>query len=119
MSKNSWIILISTVIVIVSIAIVLLLILMPQVEVSTTSKQYDEIVKSEYTYEPTKEDIDTKLVEEYTVTSNEVTEGIKEDNYVPGNDNPFTPTDELKKIEEEKEAQTKVDPYKELTPADK
>lgn len=121
MSKNTWIILISTVIVIISIAIVLLLILIPQVEVSTTTGEYEAITKSDYTYTPTKEDIDTKLTEKYTVTTNKVSEGISEEHYDPGNENPFTPNSYKApgSSDDGKDGTTTINPYKELTPADK
>ena len=121
MSKNSWVILISTVIVVISIAIVMLLILIPQVEVSTPLEEYQAITKSEYTYEPTKEDIDTKLTEQFTVTTNKVDEGIKEDYYDPGNDNPFTPDSYTGtgKDDGNESGSGEVDPYRELTPSDK
>lgn len=120
MSKNSWVILISTVIVVIAIAIVMLLILIPQAEVSMTTEEYESITKLDYTYEPTKEDIDTKLKEQYTVTTNKVSEGIKDDYYDPGNENPFTP--DSYKDPADKEDGTgsgDVNPYKELTPSDK
>lgn len=120
MSKNAWIILTSTAIVIISIAIVMLLILTPQVEVSTMTGEYEEVEKSKFAYESGNDDIDTKLIEEYTVTAGKIKEGIKENNYVPGNENPFTPQSDTERIEEEaKKDEAKVDPYKELTPADK
>lgn len=120
MSKNSWVILISTVIVVISIAIVLLLILIPQVDVSATTEEYQGITKSDYTYEPTKEDLDTELKEQYTVTTNKVTEGIKEDYYDPGNENPFTPDSyEDPNDKETGNGSGDVDPYKEYTPLDK
>lgn len=120
MSKNSWVILISSVIVVISIAIVMLLILIPQVEVSTTANEYEEIKKSDFTYEPTRDDIDTQLTEQYTVTTNKVTQGINEDNYNPGNENPFTPDSyEDPEDKEDGSGSSDVDPYRELTPSDK
>ncbi len=121
MSKNSWVILISTVIVVISIAIVLLLILIPQVDVSATTEEYKGITKSDYTYEPTKEDLDTEHKEQYTVTTNKVTEGIKEDYYDPGNENPFTPDSYTGtgKDDGNSNGSGDVDPYKEYTPLDK
>lgn len=114
MSRNTWIILISIVVVIVSMALVLLLILIPQVETVSSIEEYQSITKSDYTYSPTKEEVETQLIEQYTVTSKEVNKGIRNKDYLPGNDNPFTPESDIRKNVNIYEEENKV-----LTPSDK
>lgn len=114
MSRNTWIILISVVIVIVSMALVLLLILIPQVDTVSSIEEYQSITKSDYTYTPTKDDVETQLIEQYSVTSKDVKNGVNSKDYIPGNDNPFTPNSDIKK-----DVNVYNEDNKTLTPSDK
>lgn len=113
MSKNTLIIIVSIVVVMFSIALVLLLILIPQVKPISSDliNKYEQINKLDYTYIPTKDDIDINLIQEYNVTEGKIISGIRNKNYLPGNDNPFSPPSDVKNPE--------VDPYKEKVPTGK
>lgn len=113
MSKNTLIIIISIVVAMLSLALVLLLILIPQVKPINLDLTSDgeQINKLDYTYSPNKENIDTNLMQEYVVTDGKVISGIRQKNYVPGNDNPFSPPEDV--------TDPTVDPYDEDDAADK
>jgi len=100
MSKNTLIIIVSIIVIILSVALVLLLVLIPQVKPTglNSTGEEDKINKSEYTYIPTKENVETSLIQEYVVTDRKITVGIKNKNYVPGNYNPFSPPADVKEV---------------------
>lgn len=96
MSKNSWITLIAIVIILVSLALVLMLILVPQTSQYITGVTYDEISKSEYTYEDTKYDPQKEENwEMHEINSSDVNRGEKNGTYDPGKTNPFTPDGDI------------------------
>lgn len=96
MSKNAWITLISIVVVLVSLALVLMLILIPQSKSYITGITYDNVEKSNYTYEDTKYDPQKEENwEMHETNSSQIREGEVKGSYDPGNINPFTPKGDI------------------------
>lgn len=96
MSKNSWITLIAIVIILVSLALVLMLILVPQTSQYITGVTYDEISRSDYTYEDLKYDPQKEENwEMHEINASDVKKGESNGTYDPGNTNPFTPAGDI------------------------
>lgn len=96
MSKNAWIALISIVVVLVSLALVLMLILIPQSQSYVTGIAYDNVEKSDFTYEDTKYDPQKEENWEiHETNASQVREGQVKGQYDPGNINPFTPKGDI------------------------
>lgn len=108
MSKNTIIILMSCIAIILVIAVVLLLVFTPQIKPTTIGflTEYEQINKSDYTYDPLNKNIESELIEEYSVTENKVSSGLAAKYYTEGNDNPFTPPKDFT-------GTNPVDPYSE------
>lgn len=91
MGKKAWIIFSVICVLVVVAALVLMLVLVPQVKYSIQAGEYNNISKQEYTFTGD----NSKLEQEYTITSKDVENGKKTDKYDEGNINPFTPKSEV------------------------
>ena len=89
MVKKAWIAFGIFCVVVVVTALVFMLVSVPQVKSSgVLTGEYNAIARQEYTYSDEKTE---QLKHEYTVTSKDVAQGLKNDKYEEGNINPFTP----------------------------
>ena len=89
MGKKAWIIFTVLVVVIVAIALVLMLVLIPQQEASTVQAgTYEAVAKQEYTFSGANMDA---VQQQYNITADDVSKGLKTNKFEEGNINPFTP----------------------------
>lgn len=95
MKTRAWIILASITVVLIAIAMIALIVFVPQSKALFESEdtEYDNVSKYDYTAVIDKDR--TPNSETYSVTESIVNEGIADDDYIPGNSNPFTPSSEL------------------------
>ncbi|MEG1141165.1 MAG: hypothetical protein RSE41_01700 [Clostridia bacterium] len=86
-----------TTLVLATISAILLMIFIPQEKEILTSGsiKYDQVNKADFKFEKTKDINKDSLVKEYTVTSDELTNFRKQNQYIAGNYDPFTPTGDL------------------------
>lgn len=54
--------------------------------------KYESITKSQYTFESTKDISSDSLVKQYTITDNDMNKFRSNNQYRPGNSDPFSPT---------------------------
>ncbi len=82
-----------SVIVIFSIAIILLMIMLPQAVniVDADANKYEQVSKSDYTFQKTKDVSEESLQRQYNITPDEISTFIQKQQYKPGNSDPFTP----------------------------
>lgn len=86
-----------SVIVLFTVGVILLMLMTPQEtqSVNTSVKDYDSINKSEYMYTQSKDISKESLVKEYTVTPDDVSKFEQDNQYKPGNTDPFTPKSDI------------------------
>ncbi len=79
---------------IVVVFIILLMIMLPQQVqlVQGNINKYEAITKSEYTFESTKDINSDSLVKQYTITDTDMNRFRNNNQYRPGNSDPFSPT---------------------------
>ena len=91
--------------------------LLPQIDsYSELPESYVGINKSEYQFDNSVNN--QKISKEYTITSSDVAQGLKQDKYEQGNINPFTPSNEVT-IYNEPTLNTDKEDGSPLTPDDK
>lgn len=117
MSKKAWIIFGILAVVIVITVLVLMLVLVPQLKSSgVQTGEYASLDKKTYTFDGTR--TTESLIQEYTVTSEDVQSGKKTNKYSEGNINPFTPKEQVTVYNEPTIKNENKDTSK-LTPSDK
>ena len=79
---------------IIVIFVLLLMIMLPQqVQLSQGNvNKYDAITKSEYTFQSTKDITSDSLIKQYTITDSDMNKFRNNNQYRPGNSDPFSPT---------------------------
>lgn len=91
-----------SVMVMITLTIVMLMLMIPQQNIITSSelKNYNEILKSEYTFSNSKNISKDTLIQEYDVNSEDMQKYERYNQYKPGNADPFTPKDDLEESNE-------------------
>lgn len=79
---------------IIVVFVILLMIMLPQQVqvVQGNINKYESITKSKYTFESTKDISSDSLVKQYTITDNDMNTFRNNNQYRPGNSDPFSPT---------------------------
>lgn len=117
MSKKAWLIFGIIAVVIVIAVLVLMLVLVPQMKSSKVQPgEYLAIEKQTYTFDGTR--TTDSLIQEYTVTADDVADGKKTRKYSEGNINPFTPKSDVSVYNEPTIKNENKNPSQ-LTPSDK
>lgn len=117
MSKKAWLIFGIIAAYITASVLVLMLILVPQMKSSKVqSGEYLTIEKQTYTFDGKR--TTESLIQEYTVTADDVADGKKTKKYTEGNINPFTPKSDVSVYNEPTIKNENKNPSK-LTPSDK
>lgn len=117
MSKKAWMIFSIVAVIIVMTVLVLMLVLVPQLKSSDVQTgEYTSLDKKTYTFDGTK--TADSLIQEYTITAEDVQSGKKTNKYTEGNINPFTPKEQVTVYNEPTIKNENKDPSK-LTPSDK
>ncbi len=91
--KKSYIITFSiSVIVMFSVAIIFLMLMLPQNVniVDSEATKYQQIAKTDYTFNKTKDVSQESLQKEYSITSSQIESFAKKNQYKAGNSDPFT-----------------------------
>lgn len=93
MSKNNYLTLGISAVVLIAVVVVLLMILLPQPStlLEAAASKYEAIKKTEFTYQQTKDITREALVKEYGITSEQMDKFKRNNQYVSGNSDPFTP----------------------------
>ena len=96
MNKGNYIILASSVVVFISVVVIALLILLPQAStlLEASASKYEAIIKNDFTFKQTKDITREALVKEYGITSAQMDKFKKNNQYISGNSDPFTPKSE-------------------------
>lgn len=82
-----------SVLILFSIAIITFMLMLPQKShvINSSLEEYENITKSEYTYESTKDITADSLTHEYIITSEDIANFKKTNQYKAGNSDPFAP----------------------------
>ena len=93
MNKSNLLTLGISIVVLATVVVVALMILLPQqaVVLEASTVKYDALKKSDFKYEQTKDITREALVKEYSITSSQMEKFKKNNQYVSGNSDPFTP----------------------------
>lgn len=117
MNKKAWIIFGIVAVIIVIAVLVLMLVLVPQLKSSNVQTgEYEALEKKTYTFDGTR--TTDSLIQEYTVTTEDVKDGKKTNKYTEGNINPFTPKEQVT-VYNEPTIKNENKDVSSLTPSDK
>lgn len=99
MGKQAVITFSISVIAISTICVILLMLMIPQQSsnISGSVSNYEQINRSNYTFEKTKDISKDSLVRQYIITPDLLASFNKKNQYNPGNVNPFSTADEVNK----------------------
>lgn len=86
-----------SVLVLFTVGIIMLMLLTPQQVsvVDVNQNEYQSLTRSTYTFEKTKDISQESLVQEYSITTDDILNSKKYNNYNPGKSDPFTPQSDL------------------------
>lgn len=103
MNKGNLLTLGISVVVLATVTVVLLLFLLPQpsILIEAGGVEYNAIKKTDYVYKQTKELTREALVKEYSISTDEMDKFKKNNQYVSGNSDPFTPIGYEEEVEGE------------------
>ena len=91
MNKNHFMVLGISVLAMITIAIIVFLLMLPKQSsaVKGTIKPYEQIQKTQYTFEATRDITSEPLKKQYSVSSDDMSSFRYKNQYVPGNTDPF------------------------------
>lgn len=92
-NKNYFITLGISVLVMITICVIVLMLMLPKQSsvAKGTIKEYEQISKSEYTFEATKDITSEPLTKQYSITAEDMTGFKSTSQYKTGNTDPFAP----------------------------